>query len=81
MIFLTTFLNHIYVCFYRRAFLDGILHPIPFALSGAQYPVFPWVLADYSSARLDLTRAATFRDLRFSNGNLWPGVFAAPNLL
>jgi hypothetical protein len=29
-----------------------------------QYPVFPWVLADYTSARLDLTRAASFRDLR-----------------
>jgi factor associated with neutral sphingomyelinase activation len=28
-----------------------------------QYPVFPWVLADYVSAKLDLTNAATFRDL------------------
>ncbi|OQR94211.1 BEACH domain-containing protein [Achlya hypogyna] len=28
-----------------------------------QYPVFPWVLADYTSSHLDLTRAATFRDL------------------
>ncbi len=28
-----------------------------------QYPVFPFVLADYSSAVLDLTRADTFRNL------------------
>ncbi|XP_034022818.1 protein FAN [Thalassophryne amazonica] len=29
----------------------------------SQYPVFPWVIADYTSAQLDLTNAATFRDL------------------
>uniref|UniRef100_A0A8C4NYW6 Protein FAN n=1 Tax=Dicentrarchus labrax TaxID=13489 RepID=A0A8C4NYW6_DICLA len=29
----------------------------------SQYPVFPWVLEDYSSAQLDMTNAATFRDL------------------
>lgn len=28
-----------------------------------QYPVFPWVLADYYSATLDLTRPASFRQL------------------
>ncbi len=28
-----------------------------------QYPVFPWVLADYTSASLDLNAAATYRDL------------------
>ena len=28
-----------------------------------QYPVFPWVLADYSSEDLDLTNPKTFRDL------------------
>lgn len=28
-----------------------------------QYPVFPWVLADYASPRLDLAEPATFRDL------------------
>jgi hypothetical protein len=28
-----------------------------------QYPVFPWVLADYTSEELDLTNPATFRDL------------------
>ncbi|CAK7273447.1 Beige protein-like 1 [Sporothrix epigloea] len=27
-----------------------------------QYPVFPWVLADYTSNELDLTNPATFRD-------------------
>ncbi|OQR84604.1 hypothetical protein ACHHYP_13143 [Achlya hypogyna] len=29
----------------------------------AQYPVFPWVLADYTSETLDLTKPSTFRDL------------------
>ncbi|KAL3153517.1 hypothetical protein ABBQ38_011848 [Trebouxia sp. C0009 RCD-2024] len=28
-----------------------------------QYPVFPWVLADYTSASLDLNAAASYRDL------------------
>lgn len=28
-----------------------------------QYPIFPWILADYTSPRLDLTREETFRDL------------------
>ncbi|KAK3746418.1 hypothetical protein QZH41_012767, partial [Actinostola sp. cb2023] len=28
-----------------------------------QYPVFPWILADYTSESLDLTNPSTFRDL------------------
>ncbi|KAK1322909.1 hypothetical protein QJS10_CPA02g00135 [Acorus calamus] len=28
-----------------------------------QYPVFPWVLADYSSEKLDFNTSSTFRDL------------------
>ncbi|CAN8244848.1 unnamed protein product [Cochlearia groenlandica] len=28
-----------------------------------QYPVFPWVVADYSSEALDFSKASTFRDL------------------
>lgn len=28
-----------------------------------QYPVFPWILADYASYELDLDNPATFRDL------------------
>eukprot|EP00965_Chrysotila_dentata_P057901 1919368-Pleurochrysis_carterae.AAC.1 len=28
-----------------------------------QYPVFPWVLADYTSERLDLCDGASYRDL------------------
>lgn len=28
-----------------------------------QYPVFPWILADYTSAELDLTDPTVFRDL------------------
>ncbi len=28
-----------------------------------QWPVFPWVLADYNSTALDLNNPASFRDL------------------
>jgi len=38
----------------------------------AQYPVMPWVLADYSSDVLDLTKASTFRDLSKPMGALDP---------
>lgn len=38
----------------------------------AQYPVFPWVLADYSSPCLDLSSAASFRDLAKPVGALNP---------
>ncbi|XP_019403973.1 PREDICTED: protein FAN isoform X1 [Crocodylus porosus] len=29
----------------------------------SQYPVFPWIIADYSSSELDLTKPEAFRDL------------------
>src|SRR3954453_3784590 len=29
----------------------------------SQYPVFPWILADYDSEQLDLTNPHSFRDL------------------
>ncbi|KAL8182100.1 UNVERIFIED_CONTAM: hypothetical protein K2H54_043888, partial [Gekko kuhli] len=29
----------------------------------SQYPVFPWIIADYSSSELDWTKPETFRDL------------------
>lgn len=35
-----------------------------------QYPVFPWVLADYESATLDFTSSKTFRDLSKPMGAL-----------
>ncbi|WVQ73417.1 hypothetical protein IAR50_002989 [Cryptococcus sp. DSM 104548] len=35
-----------------------------------QYPVFPWVLADYSSEKLDLSSASSYRDLHFPMGAL-----------
>lgn len=37
-----------------------------------QYPVFPWIIADYSSATLDLTNPKTFRDLSKPIGALNP---------
>jgi hypothetical protein len=37
-----------------------------------QYPVFPWVIADYTSESLDFNSAATFRDLRKPVGALNP---------
>src|ERR1700739_1093499 len=33
-----------------------------------QYPVFPWILSDYSSEVLDLKNAASFRDLQWPMG-------------
>ena len=33
-----------------------------------QYPVFPWVLADYTSLHLDLRNPSVFRDLRWPMG-------------
>ena len=37
-----------------------------------QYPVFPWVLADYASESLDFNSPATFRDLSKPVGALNP---------
>lgn len=37
-----------------------------------QYPVFPWVIADYESSVLDLSRRSTFRDLSKPMGALQP---------
>ena len=28
-----------------------------------QYPIFPWIIADYESEKLDLNSASTYRDL------------------
>jgi hypothetical protein len=36
----------------------------------SQYPVFPWILADYTSETLDLDNPATFRDLSKPMGAL-----------
>lgn len=40
-----------------------------------QYPVFPWVLADYSSDTLDYNKSSTFRDLSKPVGALDPKRF------
>lgn len=37
-----------------------------------QYPVFPWIIADYSSSTLDLNNPKTFRDLTKPIGALNP---------
>ena len=37
--------------------------PSPSPQPSTRYPVFPWVVADMSSASLDLESATTFRDL------------------
>jgi hypothetical protein len=41
-----------------------------------QYPVFPWVLSDYTSAALDLDNPASFRDLSKPIGALDPARLA-----
>ena len=43
----------------------------------AQYPVFPWVLADYVSEKLDLSAPGTLRDLTLPVGALNPARRAA----
>lgn len=48
--------NYTYLALLNR-FADRSL------LDLSQYPVFPWVLADYDSEHLDLTDPASFRDL------------------
>lgn len=35
-----------------------------------QYPVFPWVIADYTSGTIDLSDPATYRDLSKPMGAL-----------
>lgn len=40
-----------------------------------QYPVFPWILADYSSEVLDFNKSSTFRDLSKPVGALDPKRF------
>jgi hypothetical protein len=37
-----------------------------------QYPVFPWVLTDYTSPVLDMTKDSTFRNLTLPMGALTP---------
>ncbi|KAJ3010240.1 hypothetical protein NUW54_g2543 [Trametes sanguinea] len=37
-----------------------------------QYPVFPWVLSDYTSSELDFNSPSTFRDLTLPMGALTP---------
>ena len=34
----------------------------------SQYPIFPWVIADYTSKKLDLKNPMTFRDFRWPMG-------------
>lgn len=41
-------------------------------LDVTQYPVFPWVLADYTSTSLDLEKDSTFRNLSLPMGALTP---------
>ncbi|ESL05758.1 hypothetical protein TRSC58_06580 [Trypanosoma rangeli SC58] len=36
----------------------------------SQYPIFPWVIADYTSEELDLTSSSTFRDFTLPVGAL-----------
>ena len=56
---------------------DPLQHPAhwlvtPILRYCLQYPIFPWILADYSSPSLDLADPATFRDLSRPVGALNP---------
>lgn len=46
-----------------------------------QYPVFPWILADYTSETLDLKKSSTFRDLSKPVGALDPKRFEVVHYL
>jgi hypothetical protein len=37
-----------------------------------QYPIFPWVLSDYSSGTMDFTQEEVFRNLELPMGALTP---------
>jgi hypothetical protein len=41
-------------------------------LDVTQYPVFPWVLSDYTSTHLDFDKEGTFRNLTLPMGALTP---------
>lgn len=57
--------NFSYLCVLNHL-ADRSLHDI------SQYPVMPWVVADYDSPRLELDKPATFRDLSKPIGALEP---------
>ncbi|KAG5504498.1 hypothetical protein JKF63_04950 [Porcisia hertigi] len=46
------------------------------ANDASQYPIFPWILADYTSSELDISQASTFRDLSKPIGALSPSRLA-----
>ena len=52
-----TYLNQIYLSIFIQ------YYPFHFLTLHHQYPVFPWVLSDYTSRNLDLSSPASFRDL------------------
>ncbi|KIY47744.1 beach-domain-containing protein [Fistulina hepatica ATCC 64428] len=45
-----------------------------------QYPIFPWIISDYTSSSLDLTSEQTFRDLSKPMGALTPERRAAAKM-
>jgi hypothetical protein len=47
----------------------------------AQYPIFPWVLADYTSSTIDLNNPSVYRDLSKPIGALNPGVISIQSLI
>lgn len=55
-----------YVCFLINSLADRSKNDL------TQYPVFPWVVADYKSDVLDLSNTDTFRDLSKPMGALNP---------
>lgn len=61
--------EHKGLCYYFSASPDSLVCVQLNLLAGRtyndlnQYPVFPWVLADYASESLDLNNSSTFRDL------------------
>ncbi|KAM7508730.1 hypothetical protein LguiA_019183 [Lonicera macranthoides] len=52
-------LSSLHQIYSRRVFFASVSE----ALSIMQYPVFPWILSDYTSKTLDLTNPSSYRDL------------------
>lgn len=52
----------------RFQFLHFVLFVCSLPVCALQHPIFPWVVADWTSADLNLNDPATFRDLRWPMG-------------
>src|SRR4051812_35018871 len=60
---LSFFDAHSYTLTHTHFLFIHVHRKVALILNHLRYPVFPWVIADYTSATLDLTKPSSFRDL------------------